>query len=219
MSENEILISDSIEYQLWQHKKEAELENSIKYHSKKIFGPDSIYFDIKKRITTSLGLNTVPDAYLIDFSNRSFYVIEIELASHPEYDHINKQIGKFIGALRNYQSRQKIARILKDYIEKDITLQKYVNEKIGNTELYQFFLEDILEKVKEQDYHTVIVIDKVTQTISEACNILNPRPKLIEFRTFIRKNVGDLRVHCHLFEPLFFAVKDTNTHRSAHFVA
>jgi len=125
------------------------------------------------------------------------------LSSHPEYDHINKQIGRFIGALVNYQTRQKIASILKEYIESDIILQKFVYDKIGSRELYQFFLEDILEKVKEQNYHTIIVIDKITNNISEACSILSPRPKILEFRTYVRKNVGDLRVHCHLFEPLF----------------
>jgi len=202
MSESEILLIDGIEYSLWSPKKEDELEKSVKYHSEKIFGPNIIYFDIKRKITTSLGLGTIPDAYLIDFTNKTFYLIEIELSSHPEYDHINKQIGRFIGALGNYKTRQKIARILKEYIDKDITLQKFVNDKIGNRELYQFFLGDILEEAKEQKYQTIVVIDKITESISEACYILNPRPKLIEFRTFVRKNVGDLRVHCHLFEPL-----------------
>lgn len=202
MGENEILLVDGVEYSYWSPRKEAELESSVKHHSKKLFGSDSIYFDIKTSISNSIGERTIPDAYLIDFSNNAFYIIEIELSSHPEYDHINKQIGRFIGALGNYQSRQKIARILKEYIESDIILQKSVNEKIGSIELYQFFLEDILERVKEQKYNTIVVIDKATQRIKEACNILNPKPKIIEFGTFVRKNIGDFRVHCHLFEPL-----------------
>ncbi len=202
MSENEILLVDGIEYSLWLSKKEDELENSIKHHSKRIFGANSIYFDIKKKIKNSIGVGTIPDAYLIDFEKNAFYIIEIELSKHPEYDHINKQIGKFIGALNNYQARQKIARILKDYIEEDIIRKKFVINKIGNIELYQYFLENILEGVKDQNYHTIIVIDRVTDEISEACSILSPRPKIIEFRTFVRKNIGDLRVHCHLFKPL-----------------
>lgn len=203
MSKNEILIIDGVEYSLWSPRKEDELEKSAKYHSKNIFGPDSVYFDVKKKIATSVGLQTVPDAYLIDFTNKKFYLIEIELSSHPEYDHINKQIGRFIGALESHKTRQKIARILKDYIDKDIVRQKFVSDKIGRRELYQFFLEDILENVKEQNYQIIIIIDKITERISEACNILNPRPKIIEFTTFVRKNIGDLRVHCHLFKPLF----------------
>jgi len=203
MAENEILLVDGIEYSLWTHKAEEELEQSIRYHSKEIFGPDSIYFDIKTKIKTSVGLSTVPDAYLINFVKKAFYIIEVELSTHPEYDHINRQIGRFIGALTNYKARQKIASILKEYIDQDITLKKFVDDKLGTRELYQFFLEDILEEVKGQNYHTVVVIDKITDAIVEACNILSPRPRLVELKTFIRANVGDLRVHCHLFEPLF----------------
>jgi len=154
MSDSEILLIDGIEHSLWSSKKEDELEKSVKFHSKQIFGPDSIYFDIKRNITTSAGLKTVPDAYLIDFVNEAFYIIEIELSTHPEYDHINKQIGRFIGALANYKTRQKISRTLKDYIDKYIVKIKFVNDEIGNREIYQFFLEDILENVKEQNYHT-----------------------------------------------------------------
>lgn len=202
MSENEILLVDGIEYSLWLPKREDELERSIKHHSKRLFGSDSIYFDVKKQIKSSIGVATIPDAYLVDFNDNAFYLVEIELSNHPEYEHINKQIGKFISALNNYQSRQKVARILKDYIEDDIIRKKFVIDKIGNIELYQYFLEDILERVKDQNYHTIIVIDKITAEISEACSILSPRPKIIEFRTFVRKNVGDLRVHSHLFQPL-----------------
>ena len=205
MLDGEILLIDGIEYSLRTPKKEDELEKSVKFHSNQIFGHDSIYFDVKSEIATSIGLRTVPDAYLIDFKNGAFYIIEIELSTHPEYDHINKQIGRFIGALANYKTRQKIARILKDYIDKDIVKIKFVNDKIGNREIYQFFLEDILENVKEQNYHTIIVIDRITKNISEACSILSPKPKILEFRTFIRSNVGDLRVHCHQFKPLVSA--------------
>lgn len=214
MKENEIILVDGVEYSYWSPRIEDELESSVKHHSKKLFGSNCVYFDIKTSINSSMGLRTIPDAYLIDFSNNAFYIIEIELSKHPEYDHINKQIGRFIGALGNHQSRQKIARILKEYIESDIILKKFVSEKIGKTELYQFFLEDILEKVKEQKYNTFVVIDEATQRINEACNILNPRPKIIEFRTFVRKNVGNLSVHCHLFEPLVSDKKKIDKTRS-----
>ena len=202
MSEKLMLLIDGVKYSLWNPKNEEELEKSVKFHSENIFGSESIYFDIKKKIKTVTGKSTIPDAYLIDFEKKAFYIIEIELSIHPEYDHISKQIGKFISALKDYRTRQKIARILKDYIDKDIIRQKFVLNKIGNRELYQFFLEDILENVKEQNYHTIIIIDKITEKISEACNILIQRPKILEFKTFIRENVGDLRVHCHLFESL-----------------
>lgn len=202
MPQNEILLVDGIRYCLWIPKDENELEESAKFHAKEVFGLDSIYFDVKKKIKSTTGEGTIPDGYSIDFNKKAFYIIEIELSTHHEYDHISKQIGKFINALKNYRTRQKIARILKDYIDEDIVRKKFVIDKIGDIELYQFFLEDILENVKEQNYQTIVIIDKITDKISEACSILIEKPKILEFRTFVRENVGDLRVHCHLFESL-----------------
>jgi len=171
-------------------------------HAKDIFGADCIYFDVKKMIRNALGEGTIPDGYLVNFKERTFYIVEVELCTHPEYDHISKQIGRFISALKDYKTSRKIARILKDYIEEDIIRKKFVRDKIGDRELYQFFLEDILENVKKQNYHTIVIIDEITEKISEACSILAKEPKILEFKTFVRENVGDLRVHCHFFNPL-----------------
>lgn len=202
MAQNETLLVDGIKYCPWTPKNEAELENSLTHHAGDVFGPNCIYFDIKKKIKSATGESTIPDGYLVDFNEKTFHIVEVELSTHHEYDHIGKQIGRFIAALKDYRTRQRIARILKDYIEEDIVRQKFVRDKIGDTELYQFFLEDILESVKEQNYHTIVVIDKITEKIKEACSILAKRPKILKYKTFVRENIGDLRVHCHLFEPL-----------------
>lgn len=196
-----MLILDGIRYHLHRYKNELELEEFAIEHYKDIFGENTLYFPIKRSIKTKAGLRTVPDGYLVDFAQRSFYLIEVELASHPEYDHISKQIGKFIGALQNYTSRQKIASVMTDYVRTDITRERLVKDSIGTSDIYQYFLENILEKVSDQSHETIIVIDEETREIREACNVLRPKPRIIEFRTYAREKVG-VNVHIHHFEPL-----------------
>ncbi|ODS36248.1 MAG: hypothetical protein A7315_14295 [Candidatus Altiarchaeales archaeon WOR_SM1_79] len=198
----EILIKDGVKYRLWTPSKEGELERMVVHHSKDVFGGNSIYFDIKKKIQTNIGERTIPDGYLINFDTNEFCIIEVELSTHHEYRHINEQIGKFISALNNYQTRQKLARILKDYILDDVVLEKFVKKKVGDKEIYEFFL-DILENVKEQKYSIVVIIDKKTKRISDACSILHSRPDIREFKTFAREGVDPKMVHVHLFEPLY----------------
>lgn len=100
---------------------------------------------------------------------------------------------------------QKIARMMRDYVNEDVLRQKFVKEKIGSFDIYQYFLEEILEEVPSQEYETIVMIDRVTDKIREACGILKPEPKIIEFKTFVRERTGP-EVHIHFFELQFRAL-------------
>lgn len=197
-----ILVIDGVKYNLWTPKDEKkEFEPIVIKHIEDIFGEGSLFFDIKKKIMSTTGEKSIPDGYLIDFNKNEFYVIENELSTHPEYDHINKQVGKFIKALKNYKTRQQIASILKEFIEEDIVKKKFVIDKIGRKDIYQYFLENILEEVQNQKFQVVVIIDKKTDKIMEACEILTPKPKILEFEIYQRG--GAPTVRAYLFEPLY----------------
>jgi len=57
-----------------------------------------------------------------------------------------------------------------------------------------------------------VIIDERTDKIKEACDILNPKPKIVEFRTFRRENAPS--VHAYLFEPLYGLKSTVETPRS-----
>lgn len=199
-----IIIKDGVKYTEWEPQNETnDFEPMIKHHAKDIFGHKTLYFDIKKRIETIIGEKTIPDGYLIDLDKKEFYIIEAELSTHPRYGHINEQISRFISALNNYQTRQKLAKILKEHVQQDIIKEKKVKEAIDDKEeIYEFFL-NILEKVKDQKYSIVVLIDEKTDKIVDACQVLHPRPNIKEFKTFFREGVDPKKVHIHLFEPLY----------------
>lgn len=191
----EILLKDGIRYYQHTPKNEEELESLVKKYHKEIFGEDAILFDIKQKIKSETGRGTIPDAYLFDTVKGEFYLVEIELSSHPEYRHITEQVGKFLSALKDWKTRQKIASILKDYITSDIVSEKFVMDKIGTRDIYQYFLENVLEKIEEQTSQIVIVIDRITPEIREACGILRPNPRIVEFKSYIREDAESVRIY------------------------
>jgi len=91
-----LLLNNKI-YNYYEYATEKEFEQVIVENSAQIFGANSIYIDIKKRIGDSI--ITIPDGYLIDFSFQAdprLYIIENELSSHDPYKHIGSQILKFV---------------------------------------------------------------------------------------------------------------------------
>jgi hypothetical protein len=196
-----MLLKDGVKYLLHKYKNEQELEKQFSQHYSEIFGSKSLFFPVKRSIRSRTGQKSIPDGYLIDFHNRRFYFIEIELASHPEYDHISKQIGKFIRAVKTSSTREKIASVMTRYVKQDNLREAFVRAHIDMSDIFQYFFVEILSKVRDQDYETVIIIDKETGEIKEACSVLTPRPKIVTFKTYNREDVG-LDVHIHQFETL-----------------
>jgi hypothetical protein len=65
-----MLIVDGVKYKLWTPKdEEKEFHPLILKCSKEIFGEKSIYFDIKQKMLSKTGIGSIPDGYVIDFTN------------------------------------------------------------------------------------------------------------------------------------------------------
>ena len=194
----EILIKDGVRYKL-KIPIEDELELAVKKCQKDIFGENSLYFDVKKKIATVIEEEAIPDGYLINFENGQFYIVEIELSSHPDW-HIGSQINKFANALKNFSTLKHIADIMKDYVEEDVIRKKFVKDRIRKRELYEFFI-DILAKVGEQKFQIVVVVEGDAKKVEEVWRGYSPKPKIIEFKTFVRES-GEKEL-IYSFSPLF----------------
>jgi hypothetical protein len=162
----------------------------VKKYSKEIFGEDSLYFDVKHILKTISGIGTIPDAYVICLSRREWYVVENELASHPIYDHIVKQLTKFINGIENQNTKTQIIDMLYDEINNDIILKATVQKKLGSTDPYHF-----LSKLISKTPTIVIVIDQKTPEIIDACRALKYQPHIIQFKTFTREDAQTIRAH------------------------
>jgi hypothetical protein len=167
-----------------------------------IFGEDAIYLDIKKLIKNALGEGTIPDGFIFYPEQRRFVLVEVELSSHPVYEHISKQVNKFISAFSNYKSRQKLASVLKDYIEDNPLLLKRIRPLLGMKGLYEFLEFEVFEPLAESKaFEIFVIIEDKTPQVCEALSWLKPDPQLFEVAIYARE--GAEREFALRFEPQY----------------
>lgn len=197
-----MLLIDGVRYELWKPEgpqAENEFEKLFKEHAQEIFGEQSLYFDIKQRLETELGIHTIPDGFVVSYGEPpQWRIIEAELSWHPLYDHIVNQIGRFISAIENTMTQRKIINAMDGELANNDFLRMKLKKAIGTTEVYRF-LSDLIS----QKPILTIIIEKETPELKKALGILSyPSIDVVEFQTFAREGVG-LAVHAHLFEPLY----------------
>lgn len=186
----ETLLIDNKLYHYYQYPLEKEFEQVIVEQAIYIFGEQSIYIDIKKKIGDSI--ITIPDGYLIDFSfeaDPKLYIIENELSSHDPYKHIGSQLLKF--AISYKASGREIKAFLLDYLMKDekaITKVEKGLKKAGYRNI-DAFLEDIIFNKKVA---SIVVIDESSSELEEVLSQLTMKTDILEFQTFKNK---DERIH------------------------
>lgn len=174
----------------YEYSKESDFELDIIKHAKEIFGPKSLYIDIKKKIKKD-NIITIPDGYLLDFSIETdprLYIIENELVTHDPYKHIGQQLLKF--AISYKASGLRIKKFLVNKICEDSKMKKEVESGFSNAGYGNIdaFLEDL---IFEKEVSAIIIIDEITPDLENVVNQLAMKIDLLEFQTFIS---GDERI-------------------------
>lgn len=197
-----ILLIDGVTYEVWTPSNEDEFEQIVKEHAKDIFGEESIYLDIKHKLKSKSGIGSIPDGYVIIFGDKPhWHVVEVELSSHPLYEHIVPQVSKFTTGIKYPSTQKDIIDALYQGINSDEFLKLRLKKAIGTTETYKF-LSDLLSKSPV----VTIIIEKHTEQLDEAISALaHSQIKIVELQTFVREGAG-LAVHAHSFQPLYSKV-------------
>lgn len=189
-----ILYKDAVRYIEYQYKNESEIEEMIFEHSKKIFGEDSLLLT-RRKIKANSGIGTIPDAFVLSLGDKKWYLVEVELRNHPLYEHIVPQISKFNTAIKNSDSQNKLIKMIYEEIKSDP--QKNLIFQLKQIKEVFKYITEILESKPQ----IIILIDGKNNELEEVCDSLPFGSKVIEFKTYIREDVG-LGVHIHSFEPL-----------------
>lgn len=198
-----MLLIDGVRYKEWTPTSEDEFEQVVREHAQDIFSENAIYFDKKQKLKSLAGVGSIPDGLAIVFGNSpEWHIVEVELSSHDLYQHVVPQVDKFIYAVDNPNSRNKIVEALYEAIDNDEFTKLKIRQRIGQNKEIHKYLSDLITRPPV----ITIVIEKATSQLSEALRkyIQN---KVVEFRTFTRERTG-LVVHAHLFKPLYEPVSE-----------
>jgi len=192
-----IILIDGVRYMLKNPDSEADLEKNIEKNYKYIFGDNSFYFNFKRKVKAKSGIGSIPDGYLIIFNNTpEWYILEVELASHPLYDHIIPQLTKFNRAIEEISTKKSLIDMFYDEIKTNLVLEANIKNKIGSGEIYKFISDLISVKPK-----IIIVINERTSELNEVTRELRGDIKILEFKIFRREGISE-EVDAYLFNPI-----------------
>jgi len=161
---------------------EAELEKVVVENYEKIFGNDTVYFDLKKGIRHTKGdLLTIPDGYLLRLNTApTMSIIENELSVHDPVDHIGKHFLKYSSAL-TVPSKYPVKKFLMEYLKSNKIISKRLENLMEKTPFKN--VSDLFDAViLDQDFGYIIVIDGKTDELER---IVSPyAPEIIVIKKY-----------------------------------
>lgn len=148
------------------YENEAELEDAVNRVKEKLFGPDRLYLDDKKKIGSKGNTNNLPDGYLIDLTNKKdpkIFVVENDLASHQHLKHIAVQILEF--SLSFESSKVKVKNVIKEMLQTRpdewIKCEKFARD--NGFENVDYLLESIIHK--PDSFNALLIIDELGEEL------------------------------------------------------
>jgi len=194
-SQSEVLLKDGVPFLLHTYGNESELEDIFAEHVQKIFGPSAVLFS-KRKIKSKAGIGSIPDAFVLDVDRAVWFVVEVELASHPLFDHVVGQIAKFRRAISNPPTLTRLKQAFYQEIQDDPDKMVLFQRK-GITEVYKF-VADTLEKRPE----LIIIIDCASEEASEVVQASPFKALIVELKTYYREGTV-AQDHIHRFIPVY----------------
>lgn len=178
------LVLDGVRYIPHEFKDEAELESKVFANFRHIFGEGTLLLR-KSKINTVLGEGTIPDGFVLDITNKKWFVVEVELSTHPFYDHIFSQVGKFTGSLKNPNTRIELVKRFDEEVESNKEMQLVFWKSGVEVERYKF-----ISRVLDSEPTIVIIIDKKKHNMETELSALNYQKVVLEFKMYTREKVG-----------------------------
>ena len=178
----ERILSGNDIYYLKEYQLEKDFEQDVVANYRHIFGNDTIYIDIKKKIGDNIV--TIPDGYLLDFTfpnNPRLYIIENELSVHDAYKHIGTQLLKF--AVSYKQSRLKIKQYILDYLSKMPNDMTFIEKKASEMDYRN--IDAMLESMIYKDtVDAIVIIDNSSAELENVLSHLSMKIDIIEFKAY-----------------------------------
>jgi len=162
------IIVNGVKLSQYKYTNEEEFEADIVQASKSLFGEKSIYIDYKRKISGNGLGNSIPDGFLLNFTNEDnpdFYIVEVELAKHDLYRHIFPQITKFFSFFSNSQSRNDLADKIYSIIESNDNIKNEIKSFCKGREIYKLLKDSI-----DDNQNILLIIDENKPELLEIFN-------------------------------------------------
>jgi hypothetical protein len=204
-----ILINNK-RYDLLDFESEEEFEKVVVENSKSLFGKDSIYLDIKKRIGKNESYHKgVPDGYLIDFASKKqpqLYFVENELVTHDVYNHISEQLVRFNAMIKTSpnQIRNKVLEVIKSSSKIISEINAYLKETPFSN------IDELMNFLVEKRIKIVLVIDEATSDLNDSLDVFRDRPDVVT----IKRYVND-KALAYIYEPMREELIDIETKKKS----
>jgi hypothetical protein len=177
------IILNNKEYSLYDFDNETDFEKAVIENQKYLFGKDSIYVDVKRRIGRD-NHRDIPDAFLIDFYDTKkpqLYIVENEIASHDVYAHISEQIVRFgtSAVTSANQIRGMLIKAIENEPETKKVIEKYLPQTVFKT------VTELMLFLTENDIKIVIAINEVTADLNLAFKIFKNPPDVVLLQRYV----------------------------------
>lgn len=184
-------------YNAYAFDKEEEFERTVRKLSSHIFGPQSIYISIKKKVAGK-GIRVIPDGYVLDMTvpvDPKLYVIENEIVSHDPYKHIGIQMLTF--ATSYDHDRAAIKKNIMSHICSDPAKLKLL--EAGCVESNSRNIDAYLEQAVYGNFRGIVVIDEARPELHGVLEKINANISVLGLRAFVSTK-GDF---AYLYDTLY----------------
>lgn len=202
-------------YRLHSFATEAEFEKQVIALADQIFGPSSIYVDVKRRIRRD-GIVTIPDGYVIDMADPAvprLYVVENEIVSHDPFEHVGIQLMKFVVGFHGAQYAIRTF-LMAEIAKNPAHLQRL---EAGCRASGTRNIDAYLDRAVYAKFHGLVVIDEAQAELHHVIQQINAQIDVIELHAY-RSDTGSF---IYEFDTLYdedeesLSLEDSSTIASA----
>src|SRR5437016_1223677 len=169
-------------YRPFSFQNEAQFESKVIELADQIFGPSSIYIDVKKRIRGG-DIVSIPDGYVIDVTELDLpklFVVENEIVSHDPFKHIGIQMLKFVTSFE--EAQRPIRTFLMDSIRKQPKMLSKLEAACKQSSSPN--VDHYLDRAVYGDFKGLVVIDEARPELYRVLEKINANISVLELRAF-----------------------------------
>lgn len=191
------------------YETEAEFEKAVISLSDEIFGPSTIYVDVKKRMSGK-GVISIPDGYVIDMTEADqpkLFVVENEIASHDPFRHIGIQMLKFVTSFEGAEAD------VRNFLMAEITKNPESLERLeqGSKQSSKRNIDNYLDSAVYGPFRGLVIIDEARPELHHVLEKINANISVLELQTF---ESDDGRI-LHQFDTLYDEFEEEPSERRA----